>query len=299
MKQRANLNRLSYFVAVADTGTMTAAAERLAVSKAVVSKQIQLLEGELGVALLVRNTRHLYLTEAGKTLYARARILLEEADAAFSEVSSGAQTPRGTLRLTAPLGFGSTLVTRAAAAVTAAYPAVRIELFLSDLTFDVVEAGFDVAVHVGSLRESGHVARKISDFRELVVANPDLIGRNGAVHRPEDLGRLPFIENRVLPSPNQWTFYDTAGQATEVHLRGALSMDATPAIETAVRLGAGFAMFPDFSVRAALATGELVQLLPDFHLKAAGIYLIFPSGRYRSVALDCFVTEITNQLKPT
>lgn len=298
MKQRANLNRLSYFVAVADTGTMTAAAERLAVSKAVVSKQIQLLEGELGVALLVRNTRHLYLTEAGTTLYTRARSLLDEADAAFSEVASGSQAPRGTLRITAPLGFGSSLVTTAAAALTAAHPAVRVELHLSDQTFDVVEAGFDVAVHVGSLRESGHVARKISDFRELVVADPAFIARYGPVQRPADLTRLPFIENRVLPSPNHWTFVDGDGQAHEITLRGALSMDATPAIETAVRLGAGFAMFPDFSVRAALAAGELVQLLPDFHLKPAGIYLIFPSGRYRSVALDAFVAELIAQLKP-
>ncbi len=299
MKQRANLNRLSYFVAVAATGTMTAAAERLAVSKAVVSKQIQLLEGELEVALLVRNTRHLYLTEAGKTLYTRARALLEEADAAFNEVASGAQAPRGTLRITAPLGFGSSLVTRAAAALTTAYPAVRIELYLSDQTFDVVEAGFDAAVHVGSLRESGHTARKISDFRELAVASPTFLAAYGSVQRPEDLTRLPFIENRVLPSPNRWTFYDAAARAYEINLHGALSMDATPAIETAVRLGAGFAMFPDFSVRSALATGELVQLLPDFHLKPAGIYLIFPSGRFRSVALDRFVTELTNQLKLT
>ena len=291
-----NLNRLAYFVAVADEGTITAAAARLAVSKTVVSKQVQLLESELGVSLMVRNTRHLYLTEAGKLLHERARALLAEADATFEEVASGAGVPRGTLRMTAPLGFGTQQVMAAVAQFSRQCPEVRVEVNLSDQSFDVVEAGLDLAIHVGWLRESGHKAKKLCDFHEIAVASPQFLARHGTPLTPEDLLDLPFIENRVLTTANQWTFIDEEQQPHQVILDTRVSLDATPAIVSAVLQGVGFAIQPDFSVQALIGRGELVRLLPNYSLRTGGVYLIFPNQRFRSAALSAFIAVLESRV---
>ncbi|CAM2011313.1 LysR family transcriptional regulator [Acanthopleuribacter pedis] len=297
--QRANLNRLPYFAAVAETGTITAAAARLAVSKAVVSKQIQQLEAELGVTLLVRTTRRLHLTEAGRALAGRARLILNEVAAAYEEVAAGAEEPRGTLRVTAPLGFGMQVVVGAVAAFRTRYPKVRIALTLSDTTLDVVETQLDLAVRVGWLRESSHKARKLCDFREIPFASPAFLAEHGPIETPADLAALPFIENRVLPHPTRWTFYDKAEQSHQVTCEAALSFDATPAIRSVVATGVGFGILPDFAVLPAIAGGELVRLLPDYHLRQGGVYLVFPNQRFRSAALVKFCELLTTHVNET
>ena len=149
-----NLNRLAYFVAIAEEGTITAAAARLRVSKAVVSKQLQLLEDDLGSTLVLRNSRHFNLTETGETFYEAARAAVAQAKDAFHLVRRGRDDPSGELRVTAPLEFGVGYVAPAVAAFSLLYPALRIDLTLSDTRFDPVEARFDIAFRVGWLEDS-------------------------------------------------------------------------------------------------------------------------------------------------
>ncbi|TIT45536.1 MAG: LysR family transcriptional regulator, partial [Mesorhizobium sp.] len=123
-----NLNRLAYFAAVVDAGSFTRAAERLGITKAVVSQQVARLERDVGTTLLIRTTRRVHPTEAGRTFHARCLLVLQQAEDAFDELAQAATEPTGTLRITAPNDYGTSAVVPVVAAFSARYPACRVEL---------------------------------------------------------------------------------------------------------------------------------------------------------------------------
>ncbi|MEM1039140.1 MAG: LysR family transcriptional regulator [Pseudomonadota bacterium] len=283
-----NLNRLAYFVAIAEEGTITAAASRLRVSKAVVSKQLQLLEDELGSTLVLRNSRHFNLTETGETFYEAARSAVAQAKDAFQRVRKGRDEPSGELRVTAPLEFGVGYVAPAIAEFSLLYPALKIDLTLSDTRFDPVEARFDIAFRVGWLEDSANTARKLTDFSQIVVAAPSIVEIFGAPQTLDDLARLPFIENRALRTPSRLTFTDKGGQSRDMAFQPSVSGDTTQAVLSVVKAGGGIANMPDFAVTDALLTGQLLDILPDFSLPSGTVSAVFPPTPYRSAATRRF-----------
>lgn len=284
---RINLNRLEYFVTIAEAGTITAAAKQLRISKAVVSKQLQLLEAELGTTLVIRNSRHLKLTEAGERFFHSARAAVQQAEEACREALEGHDTPTGTLRITAPLDLGKDYVSPAIAAFRKAYPAVTVDLTISDRKLDPVDARFDIAYRAGWLEDSGNIARKLADFRQYVVAAPRLVKEHGTAKTPGDLRDLPFIEHRALSNPCQWQF-SKREDIRDVTLTPAISADVTPVIKTMALTGAGCAVLPDFYVLDELRSGALIRLLPDWSLPCGGVYSVFPPAPYRSAATRAF-----------
>ncbi|WP_170335970.1 LysR family transcriptional regulator [Ruegeria arenilitoris] len=285
---KSNLNRLEYFVAIAEAGTITAAADRMRVSKAVVSKQLQLLEEELGATLIVRNSRHLNLTEIGQSFYAAAQASVAQAEEAYAMVRRGNAEPSGTLRITAPLDLGADYVAPVVAEFRRMHPAVTIELTLSDVRIDPVEARFDIAYRVGWLSDSANIARKLGEFRQIVVASAEVINELGDPDTPSDLSNFPFIEHRALSSPLRWRFSGQTGETIDVEMKRALSADVTPAIKAMTLDGAGISILPDFYVRKELADKSLIQLLPDWTLPSGGIYAVYPPTQYRSSATQRF-----------
>jgi len=161
MPDAMNLNRLVYFAAVVDTGSFTRAAEQLGITKAVVSQQVAQLEREVGTALFVRTTRRVHLTEAGRMFHARCVLILREAEEAFDELAQASAEPTGTLRITAPYDYGTSVVAPVATAFTARYPDCRAELTLSDQKLDLVSEKMDLAIRVGWLTNSSLYARRI------------------------------------------------------------------------------------------------------------------------------------------
>ncbi|MTI01896.1 LysR family transcriptional regulator [Roseibium sp. RKSG952] len=285
---KSNLNRLEYFVAIAEAGTITAAADRMRVSKAVVSKQLQLLEEELGATLIVRNSRHLNLTEIGQSFYAAAQASVAQAEEAYAMVRRGNAEPSGTLRITAPLDLGADYVAPVVAEFRRMHPAVTIELTLSDVRIDPVEARFDIAYRVGWLSDSANIARKLGEFRQIVVASAEVINELGDPDTPSDLSNFPFIEHRALSTPLRWRFSGQTGETIDVEMKRALSADVTPAIKAMTLDGAGISILPDFYVRKELADKSLIQLLPDWTLPSGGIYAVYPPTQYRSSATQRF-----------
>ncbi|MCG7521814.1 LysR family transcriptional regulator [Ruegeria sp. Ofav3-42] len=286
--EKSNLNRLEYFVAIAEAGTITAAADRMRVSKAVVSKQLQLLEEELGATLVVRNSRHLNLTEIGHSFYSAAQASVAQAEEAYAMVRRGSAEPSGTLRITAPLDLGSEYVAPVVASFRRAYPAVKIDLMLSDTRMDPVEARFDIAYRVGWLADSANIARKIAGFRQIVVASVRLAEEMGESKSPSDLEKFPFIEHQALSNPLRWRFSAASGETADIEMTRALSADVTPAIKAMTLEGAGISILPDFYVRKELADKSLIQLLPDWSLPSGGIYSVYPPTQYRSTATQRF-----------
>lgn len=292
MSKTHNLNRLAYFTAVVETGSFTKAAQRLGVTKAVVSSQVTQLESELKATLLVRNTRKVSATEAGKLFYARCTSILNEAQLAFSEMSQLSEQPVGTLRMTAPNDYGTAIVAPLVAAFRRQHPDCQVELYLGDGHSDLMAGELDLAIRVGWLRDSSLLARKVRGFRQLLVGAGADTGQFDHVRHPDDLSAIPFVANMALPDPLQWLFENAAGETATVQWQSDLSIDSAPAIMSAVGEGAGLAILPDFLVQDHLATGTLTHVLPDWHLPEGGIYVVLPAANFRTAKVTAFTTML-------
>jgi DNA-binding transcriptional LysR family regulator len=292
-----NLNRLAYFAAVVDTGSFTRAAERLRITKAVVSQQVAQLERETGSTLLVRTTRRVHATEAGRLLYARCALILREAEDAFDELAQAAAEPTGTLRVTAPNDYGIATVVPVVTAYAARYPARRVELMLRDQTVDLLSGEIDLAIRVGWLADSSLQARKIGSFQQLLVGSPALADQIAAAGKPEDLAKLPFIANMALKEPLLWQFSRGALERRAVRMQAAIAIDTTPAVLAAVRAGAALSVLPDFLVGDLLRSGDLVHALPEWGLPSGGIYAAYPAARFRPAKVTAFLAMLTQAEK--
>lgn len=284
-----NLNRLAYFAAVVDTGSFTRAAERLGITKAVVSHQVAQLERDLGTSLLVRTTRRVHPTEAGMMFHARCVMILREAEDAFDELAQAAIEPTGTLRITAPNDYGTTVVAPVVAAFAARYPACRVEQTLSDQTMDLTSGRIDMAVRVGWLADSSLQARKIGVFQQLLVAAPAFADRIAAVRDPDDIASLPFVANMALREPLLWQFSRGDLDRRAVRLQARIGIDTTPGVLEVVRTGGGLSVLPNFLAADELASGQLIHVLPEWSLPSGGIYTVYPAARFRPRKVTAFV----------
>ena len=290
-----NLRRLAYFVAVAETGSFTAAAERLGITKAVVSQQVARLESEFRTSLLVRTTRKVRATEAGHAFYLRCAMILREAEDAFDELAETSAEPSGMLRLTAPVDYGVGAVVPAIASFVNRYPACKVDAVLSDQTLDIMAGNIELAIRVGWLAETGLQARKIGSFRQLLVASPTLARQVAGVSRPEDIASLPFIANTALRDHLNWNFSLNELERQTVHVQASIFLDATLAVREAACQGAGLSVLPDDVVADDLAAGRLLHILPQWHLPSGGIHAVFPAARFRPAKVRAFVDLLADR----
>jgi DNA-binding transcriptional LysR family regulator len=284
-----NLRRLGYFVAVVETGSFTAAAKRLGITKAVVSQQVARLEREFQSSLLVRTTRKVQPTEVGQAFYLRCALILREAEHAFDDLTETSAKPSGTLRLTAPFDYGVGVVVPAIAAFTERYPACKVDAVLSDQTLDIMSGNIELAIRVGWLGDSSLQARLIGSFRQLLVASPTMAQRLARLTRPEDIANLPFVANTALRDHLRWNFLLNDTERQVIHVHASIFLDATLAVREAVCHGAGLSVLPDFAIADELAAGRLIQVLPQWRLPSGGIHAVFPAARYRPAKVRAFV----------
>ncbi|WP_371170811.1 LysR family transcriptional regulator [Aliiroseovarius sp. 2305UL8-7] len=280
-----NFNRLSYFVAVVDAGTITGAADALNISKAVVSKQILTLEEELGTALLHRNTRHLHPTDAGLRFYEQAKAALSQAQEAYAKVQSGRAVPTGHLRMTAPMDYGTLHLAPLVAQFVQDNEEVSIDLHLSDDRLDPIEHHFDLSFRVGWPSDSSNQMRKVGAFEEWVVASPSL---GDVVMEPEDLAKLSFVANAALKNATEWRFR-RGGEHRDISVNAPLKLNASPAISRAIATGECCSIVPDFLVFDDVLAGRLVRLLPHWSLRSGGIYAVTPPTKYKPLAIKAFI----------
>ncbi|OWV89876.1 LysR family transcriptional regulator [Rhizobium sp. R635] len=287
MSKLLNLNRLAYFTTVIEAGSFTAAADRLNVAKAVVSHQVGRLEEELAVTLLVRSTRRVRPTDAGRQFYERASQLLREAESAFADVARHTEEPTGLLRLTAPLDYGTAVVAETIATYLKTYPQMRVEANFDDMVSNLVDDERDLGIRVGWLADSSNVSRKIGTFHQVVVASPALAARLGPVS-PADTPRLPWIGNEALRHIGRLSF-SRGDEQVLTEFSPLVTCDKTAAVYACMRSGIGLGIFPDFSVAAEVQSGRLVRMFPDWLLPSGGIYAVFPPARFRPAKVRAFV----------
>lgn len=284
-----NLRRLAYFVSVVETGSFTAAAERLGITKAVVSQQVARLEREFRTSLLVRTTRKVQTTELGQAFYLRCAQILRDAEYAFDELAQTSVEPSGVLRLTAPFDYGVGVVVPAIATFTRRYPQCKVDAVLSDRTLDMIDNNIELAIRVGWLAETGFQARQIGNFRQLLVAAPAMAAQLTRLNSPQGIASLPFVANTVLQEPLRWTFSRGETEHQVVNAHASIFLDATLAVRAAICEGAGVSVLPDYVVADDLASGRLVHVLPDWTLPSGGIHAVFPAARFRPAKVRAFV----------
>ncbi len=290
----ANLRRLVYFVAVVETGSFTAAAERIGVTKAVVSQQVARLEQEFRTSLLIRSTRKVQTTDAGQAFYQRCTLILREAEQAFSELADIAAEPSGTLRITAPFDYGCRVLVPAMVAFQTRYPNCKIDARFNDQILDLMSGDVELAIRVGWLPDSNLQSRKIASFRQQLVAAPALAARLESLTSPKQLVGFPFVANTALREPLNWRFTRRGEETQSVTLPAALWLDTTLAVCEAVKQGAGLSVLPDYTVADDLQSGALVAVLPQWVLPSGGIYAVFPAARFRPVKVRAFVDFLVN-----
>lgn len=297
----SNLNRLAYFTAVVETSSFTAAAERLGITKAVVSQQVARLEDELRTTLLIRSTRRVRTTEAGQAFYYRCVLILKDAEDAFSELAESINDPTGTLRLTAPLDYGINVVVPTITEFSRQFSQCKVEASFSDKTMDVMSenTNIDVAIRVGWLTEQHLQARQIGHFKQLLVATEQAYPGIRELDTPQDVLPLPFIANTALREHSLWTFSQNELDRQTIRLHPSILLDATLAVKEAVLGGAGLAILPDFAITEELASGRLVHVLPQWDLPVGYIYAVFPTARFRPAKVKAFVDMLTRRIAPS
>ncbi|HVY07434.1 MAG TPA: LysR family transcriptional regulator [Burkholderiales bacterium] len=291
-----NLNRLAAFVAVVDSGSFTAAADRLGMTKAMISLHVARLEAELGIALLTRTTRRVSPTEAGTAFYADCAQVLRDLDEAIARVRGGAEAPTGTLRLTAADDYGAAVVVPAIADFMQRHPAVKVEFVATDEVVDLVAGRFDLAIRAGWLRDSSLRATRLGEFEQYIVAAPAYLKRAGTPRQPADLSGHRWLAFTRLRSPLTWTFTAKGRKTQTVRVAAAASTNSSASLRALMREGAGLSNLPDYMAAADLETGRLVRVLANWTLPRGGVHAVYPPSRHVPAKVRAFIDLFRERL---
>ncbi|MEJ2129410.1 MAG: LysR family transcriptional regulator [Woeseiaceae bacterium] len=246
---------LQAFVAVVETGSFTAAADRLDAAKSAVSRRVSALEDRLGVQLLRRTTRRLNLTDTGRSFYEHSARILADLDEAEAAVLQEHGELRGTLRIALPLSFGLHHMCEPVARFSRQHPRVHFDLDLNDRRVDLVQEGMDLALRIGRLSDSSLIARKLFDARTVVCAAPAYLEKHGVPETPDDL----------------------------------LTASNGDFLEEAAKQGLGIVMQPTFIAGEAICNGELVPILQDYEWPVTPAYAVYPPTRHLSYRVRAFI----------
>ncbi|SON57660.1 D-malate degradation protein R [Hartmannibacter diazotrophicus] len=282
------LTRMRTFVEVVDAGGFSAAARKLGRSKALISKYVKELEDELGTRLMNRTTRRFSLTELGQAYYRDAGEILQRVDDLQDMVRDRHGEPTGLLRVTAPRTFGDSILGLAIMDFMVAHPAIKIDLKLDDRFVDLVDEGFDCAIRVTELQDSSLIARKLTDYRFVLCARPDLIAATGRPLHPSDMTEKPCVIDSNLRSRFSWRFA-VDGERSSIQVAGRVEVNSPEAIRMAVLAGLGYGLVPYVMVKDDLAAGRLEAVLEEFMMNKPGVYVVYPHRRHLSAKIRSFV----------
>lgn len=289
---------MQLFVRVAELSSFSNAAESMGLPKGSVSRQIQALETELGTQLLHRTTRRVQLTQDGMVYYERAKDLLaniEELDGMFLHDPS---TISGRLRVDMPVAVAKNLVIPRLPDFLQHYPGIELELSSSDRLVDVIREGFDCVVRVGTLKDSGLIARQLGRLSMINCASPDYLARFGYPESLEDLSSHALVHYAVNIGARPQGFEVWLDNQTRwVKTGGILTVNSTETYHAACVAGLGIIQVPRVGVREALRNGKLVEILPQYRAEPMPVSLIYPHRRNLSRRVHLFMEWLSTVLK--
>lgn len=282
---------INEFVCVVETESFTAAAKRLEVSVAHISRQVNQLEDRLGAKLLYRTTRKLRLTEVGEVYYQHARKILDDMQAAERAVMEMEGKPTGKLRITAPVYYGEYFLAPLVNDFLLQYPQLDLELKLTNETVDLVKEGYDLAIRLGTLDSSSLMCRKLARRTQYLCASPAYLTTHST---PQTLADL--ANHRCLGgSLDHWRFLEN-GKLRNWRVGSAWSCNSGLALKDAALKGLGIVQLPDYYVQGALARGSLVSLLESHRLPDDGVWVVYPQNRHLSPKVRLLVDFLVAKL---
>lgn len=290
---------LCFFVTVATSVSLAAAARALGVTPPAVTQRLRQLETRLGVRLVDRSTKQLSLTDEGELLVARGRVVIREVENITETLASRTGVVKGHLRVAAPFGFGRRYVAAAAAQFRASYPAATLTLELSEKPARLRTDSWDIIVHVGALADSSLIVRKLAPNERVACASSDYIARRGHPKRPED---LPSHDCVVLRENDEdvtlWRFSRPGEKPVSVRIHPVMaSNDGTVAHDWALA-GAGIILRSEWDVAAELRSGRLVRVLPDWKLATADVVALLGTRHGRAARTTRFLEILHDVLTP-
>jgi DNA-binding transcriptional LysR family regulator len=291
------LINMASFAEVVDAGGLSAAAEKLGCSRAVVSKRLSALERDFGVTLLNRTTRRQSLTEAGQTLYAHCRRILDEMANAETQLHEFSASPRGTLRVSAPFSYANRVLSKVLPEFLRRYPDIRMELQLTDQLADLAGTAVDLAVRLTDSPAPGLVARKLVDVPYIVCASPDYLARRGTPTHPRDLAQhnCLYYVGGIVQTP--WQFDGPDGHSS-VEVQGSLTVNSVDVLCDAAIGGLGIIAISRYHLTEELASGRVVELLTDYQSSARAIYLVTLPDRLLPAKTRAFIDFLQQRGDP-
>ena len=296
MPKLPDLEGLAIFAKVVERRSFAGAAAELALSKATVSKAVARIEVRLGARLFNRTSRRLALTDAGRLLVEKAAQLLALGEAAEGLVLAQSATPRGRVRIAAPMSFGLGQVAPILPDFMAEYPDVVVDLHLSDTLVDLIGEGFDIALRIAALPDSSLLARRLCAVPRLLVASPAYLDRHGRPAHPHELERHACLGYAYLPMPETWHFVGEDGATVAVRTAGPLCANNADALTPALLAGLGLAVQPEFAIAGALAEGRLEAVMAGWHPPPIALHLVMPPGGPRPARVEALAGFLANRL---
>ena len=287
---------MEMFVSVVDTGSISAAADRLHLAKSAVSRRLSDLEARLGVSLIQRTTRRLNLTDSGRAYYDRCVVILADLEEAESAVSQAHQALRGGLKVALPHAFGLLHLAPLIQEFMTLHPEVRFELDFNDRQIDLLQEGFDLAVRIATLADSSLIARRLAPIRHAVCASPDYLARHGTPQSAADLAHHACLAYSNLIDPGLWTYRGPDGQPGSVRVPVRLSASSGHFLIRAAIAGEGLIQHPTFYLQDALRSGRLVRVLTDHAWPELAAYAVYPPTRHLSSRVRAFIDFVAERL---
>ncbi|MGS0681759.1 LysR substrate-binding domain-containing protein [Shewanella sp. 125m-7] len=287
-----NWEGVSEFVAVAEAESFTKASQRLGISTAQVSRQISALETRLASKLFHRTTRKVSVTEVGRIYYQHCRQVLDGLEEAERAITNLQTSPRGLLKITAPVTYGEMTMAPLINDFASLYPELEVKLNLTNQKLDLVDEGYDLAIRLGHLEDSSMMAKKLSSRTQYVCASPSYISTYGIPHSLSELDQ----HNCLIGTMDYWRFQENS-KTRNVRVKGSLSCNSGHALVDAAIKGIGIVQLPDYYVLPFIESGELTPLLEQNRQPEEGIWALYPQNRHLSPKVRMLLDHLSHGLK--
>jgi len=280
---------LRVFVEVAKRLSFTDAATNLGINKSAASKAVSRTEERLGVKLIQRSTRKLSLTEEGQKLFEKANGALSSIAEAEQEITHNQQQLKGKLRIAAPMSYGLTTLIKKIPEFMNKHPKLTVELHLEDKISEIIGEGFDIAIRIAELKDSGLVARKLGDIQHVTVAASTYLKQYGMPNHPADLSAHKCLIYTYRSTPKQWVYFDTQGEEHSVSVTGSFESNNSLAIRECLLKGSGIALIPAFIVQEDIQAGRLDVILQDYSGFTRNLYAVIPDRKHINSKARAFI----------
>ena len=285
------LKAIESFVRIAQTGSLSKAAQDLGTSRALISSHLKQLEDHLGVRLINRTTRQLSLTESGQEYLSFCQSTLAAFDEAEQSLARSLEEPRGTLKILASMAFANVHLAPVAAEFSIAHPEIKLSLITTDTSFspfELIDQGYDLAVWMRPIEDMSIISTKLGEVRWPALASPAYLAEHGTPKHPQDLAQHTCLIHRSISPDGIWRF-TSVDDTVNVKVSGPLLTNSVFALRASALAGVGVTLLPTYFIQDEIESGKLIELFPDYGAPRRPIYILYPHARYLPMKTRLFI----------